>query len=274
MSKNLETILDLCIDDLKKGKSIEDCLKQHPRYSTVLKPLLSLVNNLYEAPVPEPKKNSINLTLLKIGEIAALEKKKTATTTSYKRPLFRFTPFRHAFAEVLAITLIIIVLLWTIKLISAESLFGELLYPVKLSTEKLKFSLASKPESKAVLRIAFSDARLDELIKTIEKDGTFDKSLLKALLKEAALALVEIETVQDHRFALFLPKINSLNSCQQATLRQLSHLVSEKHSELLDKAIVICNNRQAWLSHLMVNPKNSEIKCRYWGPGCLCNGIL
>ena len=111
MSKNLDTILDLCIDDLTKGKSIEDCLKKYPKYSRQLKPLLSLVDNLSDAPVPEPNKNSINLTLLKIGEIAALEKKKS--TISYKRPISRFKPFRHAFAEVLAITLGIFLFLWT-----------------------------------------------------------------------------------------------------------------------------------------------------------------
>ncbi|MGA1867380.1 MAG: DUF5667 domain-containing protein [bacterium] len=270
MSEKLETILDWCIDHLREGKSIEYCLRLYPGYASELEPLLKLSLDFEKIPKPEPTHEALNLTLLKIGEATAEQRKKRRF---YRRFIsFPFKINTPALAHVLAILLMVFVIGWTIKEISARSLPGGWFYPIKLSTEKVIFTLTRDAEEKASLRITFAGTRLNELIETIEHEGSLDRSLLRRLLREAALALYETSSIAEESYVLFLPKLSSLNCCQHGTLERLRSRVPEKERAVLDKALEICRNRKGWLEHLM-NKEKYGVKERRWGPGCLCDDI-
>ena len=270
MSEKIETILDWCIDYIREGKSIEYCLQQYPGYASELEPLLRLTQDFNEVPKPEPRNEALNMTLLKIGEAAAEQRKKSKLLKNFFNISLKInTP---AWANVLGIILVLFIFMVTIKGISARSLPGGWLYPIKLSSEKVLFTLTRDPESKASLRITYSNIRLDELIQTIKEQGSLDRIILKELLREAALALYELQPIEEEKFAFFLPKLNSHNCYQEVTLEKLKYHVSEKESAILEKALEICNNRKEWLTNLM-NPKEPGAMNRRWGPGCLCNGI-
>ncbi|MGA1824900.1 MAG: DUF5667 domain-containing protein [bacterium] len=270
MTEKIEIILDWCIDYLREGKSIEYCLKQYPGYAQKLEPLLRLTQGFNEVPKPEPSNEALNLTLLKIGEAAAEQRKKRRLVQYFfKIPLKINTP---AWANVLGIILILFIFMATIKGLSARSLPGGWLYPIKLSSEKVLFSLTRDPEDKALLRITYSNIRLDELIQTTKEQGSLDRIILKELLKEAALALYEAQTIEDEKFAFFLTKIKSLNCYHELILEKLKYHVSEKERAILDKALEICNNRKAWLTNMM-DEEEPGAQSRRWGPGCLCKDL-
>ena len=42
MPREIETILDLCLDEIRKGKSIEHCLDLYPEFASELEPILRL----------------------------------------------------------------------------------------------------------------------------------------------------------------------------------------------------------------------------------------
>ena len=50
----LEHILDLCIDALNRGDSIEQCLARHPEYTDELEPLLITAQEIIAVPQPLP----------------------------------------------------------------------------------------------------------------------------------------------------------------------------------------------------------------------------
>ena len=55
--RDLEHILDLCIDALNRGDSIEQCLARHPKYADELEPLLITAQEIiamYPNPSPAP----------------------------------------------------------------------------------------------------------------------------------------------------------------------------------------------------------------------------
>ena len=52
--RDLEHILDLCIDALNRGDSIEQCLARHPEYADELEPLLITAQEIIAIPQPLP----------------------------------------------------------------------------------------------------------------------------------------------------------------------------------------------------------------------------
>ena len=52
--RDLEHILDLCIDALNRGDSIEQCLARHPEYADELEPLLITAQEIIAVPQPLP----------------------------------------------------------------------------------------------------------------------------------------------------------------------------------------------------------------------------
>jgi len=264
MPRDIETILDLCLDELRKGKSIEYCLDLYPEFASELEPLLLLAKDIEEAPKPELRKEAINLTLIKIGEAAAVQRRRKPVYEKWIRSPFVLKP---AFAKAIAFVLVLVVAVWSIGALSARSFPGDLLYPLKLATERVKFTLTRSAEGKAELRITLADRRLEELVKSVEKKGSLDESVLRNLLKEAELALDEAKPVEEEEFALFLARLNYLNGYQQAVFEQLKLHVSAEERKVLDQAIEVCHQRSMHMMDMM-HSERSGIKSRRWRHGC------
>lgn len=266
MSKDIGTTLDLCLDKLKEGKSIEYCLNLYPELAAELEPLLHLTKDLEGVPKPEPRKEAINLALIKMGEAAAAgREKKTVIEKLFPRPFV----FRPAFAKALTFALILIFAVWSMGFLSSRSIPGNLLYPLKLATEKVKFTLTRSPEGKVELRLTLADRRLEELVRTVEQKGSLDESLVRNLLKEAELALDEAEPMDEEQFELFLTKLNHITEYQKTVLEQLKPRVPAEERKVLDRAVDICSERCKCLKKMM-NGEHSKKKSRCWTPECRC----
>jgi len=145
MADKLEIILDRCLDEIKKGKSIEYCLSLYPDFASELEPLLRLATDIEKLPKPEPRKEAINSTLIKIGEAITSQREKKVGKKVFHWP-FMLTP---AVARALAIVVIFIIAIGSMATISTRSLPGSWLYPIKLTTEKVQFAFIRNPEGKA-----------------------------------------------------------------------------------------------------------------------------
>lgn len=269
MSKDLETILDWCLNEVRKGKDIEYCLSLHPELASELKPLLLLAKDIEATPKLEPRKEAINLTLMRIGEAVSTRRKRS---TLYEKIFHRPIVIRYALTKALSFALILVVVVWTMGMLSARSLPGDLLYPLKLATEHVKFTLTRNAEGKAELRLTLTGARLEELVKTVEQQGRLDESLLRKLLKEAELALYEARPVEKDRFVLFLTKLNYHTDYQKSVLEQLKPSVPVQEQIVMDQAIKVCLRRCEFIKKMMDMERSGE-RCREWGPGCRCKDM-
>jgi hypothetical protein len=264
MQRDKETILDLCLDEIRKGKSIEYCLDLYPEFASELEPLLRLTKDIEETPKPEPRKEAINLTLIKIGEAAAAQRRRKPVFEKWIRRPFVLKP---AFAKAIAFVLVLVVAVWSIGAISARSFPGDLLYPLKLATERVQFTLTRSAEGKVELRLTLADRRLEELVKSVEQKGSLNESVLRNLLKEAELALDEAKPVEEEQFALFLARLNYLNDYQQAVFEQLKPRLSAEERKVLDQAIKVCHQRSMCMMDMM-HPERPGVKNRRWRHGC------
>jgi len=216
MEKDMETILDWCLDQMRRGKKIEDCLESYSQLAGELRPLLLLAKDIEGIPTPEPRKEALNLALMRVGE--------AISTARRRRPFFQRI-FLHGFlvrpavAGALSLALILVFIGWAVGMLSADSLPGDWLYAVKKAGEGMKYTLTRSADAKAELRMEFSGERLDELIRTVEESGALDKTLLQNLLNEAELALDEAQPVKEDTFTLIRQCLEEFKSLKLIDFR-------------------------------------------------------
>ncbi len=311
MEQNIELLLDNCIDEIRKGKSIDECLADYPQYEDVLKPLLQLAVQIENLPQPNPSSEALSSALINLGKemernTAAAEiseaivpsqrdvlPQKGFAASMKKRKTFSFFSegsFRNVFrksklAWALSTFLFFAVVLSAVT-VSANSVPGDILYPLKLATEKVKFFLTFDSYGKAELRLNFSDKRLNELVEVLQQSKTLDTSLLKDMLDEAKLALEENE-IPVEKASILTAKLNHVNAYQKTVLENIRPEVQATDRKIVDDAINVCDMRSRWMRRMMneeyqeqydeqdttpqsqtPNRKRHQPKRMQWGEGC------
>ncbi len=260
--ENLETILDICVEDLKRGVSFDEVLAKYPAHAEELKSLLTIVSKLESAPKAEPSTNAAYNALVKIGKHLSEQK--------VFKPRFNLDWFiipRFAFARVMAVILIVGLVTWTTGTASASALPGDILYPFKLMTEKVTLILTANSEGKTELRLTFSERRMQELLANYRENGVIDKNLIKDMLDEAKLALDGISDLPKEKQPLFYSKVVHFNDFQKDTLQSIQPQVSGAQKTYIDRAIEVCSSRGAWMQKMMKQEKYwpwDESSCCGW----------
>jgi len=277
MNPEFEKILDTCIEDMRAGKTLEQVLAAYPNDARQLKSLLEMAMQLEGLPAVEPSKVGLATTLIRIGR----------ETTRLRG---RFTPGRswplssQTMAWAAAAALVLIVLFTGVSSLSASSMPGDFLYPVKLVTEKVRFLLTFDSENRAELRLTFSEERLNELVKLSQQSGSVDTSLLKTMLMQAELALENADLPSEQAIP-FLSRLQHTNAYQQDMLEQIRPQIDSASRIQVDRAIGICGMRGRWLTDILtketlrdqtdsVKPQEASQSKKSdwdWGPGCSCD---
>lgn len=172
---NFDEILNTCLDLLQQGATVKDCLDQFPDSQAELKPILELTAQMnaiaFEPPsVAARQKGKDRLA-------AAVDSKQSQKASSLSKlisfdqirllilslfvfgqethPMTRFT--RSAFAGVL----VIFSFFFTLNA-SADSLPGDMLYPIKTLSQQARIQLAA-PENKTDVFAQIAATRIAEL---------------------------------------------------------------------------------------------------------------
>lgn len=271
MRNDIADALDACLDQIAEGATAEECLARFPELRPELDPLLRVSERLRDTPRHEPRPAAVRGALVAAGgAIRARDRKRVRNEGSFlqlarrlmlPRPILRFA------TACLAATAV----LWGGTSASARSAPGDLLYPLKLATERVTFVLASGPDRKAELRLTFADRRLDELVGSLQQGSRLDSDLLDQLLLEAELALDEAGTTSEGEYRLLLAKLEHFNSYQEDVLTQIRPTVSNGDAQLLDEAISVCGQRARWIRGIWEEQGGGTTLERRWGPGCRCD---
>ena len=244
--RNIEEILDICLEEIKKGASIDVVLAKFPEHAEELNLLLSIANKISATPKPQPSTNALYNALVEAGKY--LPKQKVF------KPRFGFDWLlnpQFVFVRTLAVILVASLLTWSITSASADALPGHFLYPFKLVTEKIRLVLTTNPQGEAELRLTFSERRMQELIVTYQKKGVVDKEVISAMLDEAKLALDKITSLPKEKQPIFYSKVNHFNAYQKETLQSIQPHVSGQDKEHIDRAIEVCSNRGKWMQKMV-----------------------
>lgn len=283
MRHDLALILDQCLDALASGRSIEECAALYPEIANELKPLLLTTVELKDLPQPEPRAAAVRSALVRAG--AALPRREAAAVAGERAGFGRWglrrptvTALRWAAALAASVALVV-----GIGTASAGSAPGDLLYPVKLVTERVVFALTTGPAERAELRLSFADKRLDELLRSARASGRIDPDLLKRLLDEATLALEQVKQAPDKQYRRVLTRVEAANTYQRRAFEYLQGVVRSDEAPLLSRAISTCDERERWVrgrwgvseqppaqapGAVETRPRPSPQPERCWGSGC------
>ncbi len=235
MKSKIDELLDQLLEEIKKGRSIEDCLKEYPEYADDLEPLLRLAMSIEDLPKSEPTPEAVEVTLRRVRTMVAAQMQ-TKSKFSFRK-VFSLQPVAM---RALAVVLLICIAGFATVLLSARSLPGDTLYPVKRFCEQIQYFVTISPEGKAELHLAFADKRATEFILTFKEGEQIDRELFNALLNEKKLALECTESLLDESCRKMLEKIRKCNCQQMELLEQLKPLVVDSDTMLINEAIMSC----------------------------------
>ncbi len=263
MDRQMERILDICLEKMGQGIPVDEVLMEYPQFREELKDLLTIARDIESIPLPQVRDEAVASCLIKVRNALQLQKK---TVWRAKLPRFQWPRLFYfpspAWAKALAFILIIILISWGSVNLSADSIPGNPLYPVKLTTERVKFFLTIDPGGKAELRLAYSEERTQELVRYLDEKGELNIRVLQAMLDEAALVMDNIPRLPKDKGIVYCLKLEQLCTFQEEVLEGLKSMVPLTQRQELDNAIQICQHRHEWMGKVIRN----EVPIGKWGP--------
>ncbi len=163
MSKNIYELLEECLSQMQAGAPIDEVLRTHDQQAADLRPLLEAslaARSLQAGPAPTSAQNRSRAQFL----AAAAELRQPA-----RRGLrLGFLPLR-ALVPALMVLLVVVSSLFVTGLVSAQSLPGDGLYPVKIAMEQAQLRLTTGTASRLSLEETFDERRVMEVADLLKR---------------------------------------------------------------------------------------------------------
>jgi hypothetical protein len=174
MNNALVDALDNAITLIRAGKSPDEVLELYPQWKNDLRPLLDAVLAARSLKVDTPAPNAAQARSRAQFLTMALRQPD-------KRPfLANFLHFKTALAAGLAL---VVVLLIGTGFASAQSIPGDILYPVKLASEQTRLLLITDPAQRLELQLAYDTERLDEVEAMVEHNRSSEITISGNLVR-------------------------------------------------------------------------------------------
>ncbi len=161
--REFENILDECLENMLRGKSIEQCLADYPDHAAALEPMLRTASRAKMAtnirPRPEFKDRARHQFQAAIRDMDV----KPARGHG-----FFFRSLKPAWIALAALVAIIIAGGGTVYA-AGNALPDSPLYPIKMATESVRLFLTPSDIGKAELYAEFADKRIEEIVKMADK---------------------------------------------------------------------------------------------------------
>ncbi|NIA14512.1 MAG: hypothetical protein GWP08_10565 [Nitrospiraceae bacterium] len=236
----MENILDECVEEMRAGQNIEDVLEKHTQFAEELRPLLAIASRLESLPAPSPSMAGMTRSMTRFSSDAVARSRR-------KHRGWPALLYQPALARAAAILVVAAALLWGTTTVSAGALPGDLLYPIKLATERAKFYLTINPEEKAELRIVFSEERLKEVVKAYNRGDGVKEELLETMLEEARKAVEIGAGLTGESGDLLVVRAANLSDYQREVLKRLGDNAPPPDREVFTSWMDMCGQRGGWM---------------------------
>jgi len=192
----VEDILNECIERVMGGESIEACLARYPEHAPELEPLLRVAVATATASQVEPRP----------GFKAEARYRLQAALQKPRRRRFALLRGQPKWVGAVAGVLLLFLAGSGTVVASASSVPGDVLYPVKTATERVRMAFARGDEARAELEIAFAERRAQEIVVLSERgrvekvDAVVDR--LTTHLERVKVRDIEVDKKVDRLKAL------------------------------------------------------------------------
>ena len=207
MAERFENILEECLQRLRHGESLEQCLARYPERAAELEPLLRVAMASRKASsdvAPRPEFRARTRYQIQ-SQLHDKEPKKASLVGWMPR-----------WAVVVASVVLVFLLAGTGTVAASRtSMPDNTLYPVKLATERVQLRLSRGDISKARVNVRLADRRVKEIVYLAKKgdSGRLDRALLRLEGHMEAIEQV-IEANEDR------PKVQEAMTALKALLEE------------------------------------------------------
>jgi hypothetical protein len=240
----LADALDKCLEQVRQGQTVDQVLVRYPAEAQELRPLLEVASHLGSLPEPNVSIQGLMRTLGRIGGRPAAP----GGSDAPQRKARWFS--RQVWGRAAAIVLLVLFTGWGTVNASANAVPGDLLYPLKLFTERARFVLSLNAQDRAELRIVFSSRRLREAVAQQQRTGEVDPGLLKKMLEEARLAVLTAPQLSEPGRQLLISRTAHMTDYQLETLDRFAP-DSQAQQQLIDQYREMCQQRGQWMRQML-----------------------
>ncbi len=256
MNRSPEELLDICLEMAWRGEDWKSFLAGYPAHSGDVEPLVRLALGFREAAEPlDAPVPGLSETLLRMGRELARRERDREEKAARRRAWSFGGMWGSAWAKAVFAALVLFVLGASAVELSARTVPGNLLYPVKILTERVRFALASDPEDRVELRITFSERRLDEVVKIFREGQGADRELVSAMLDEARAALDDAAKLPETKSSAYKTRIASLEGIQKERLRSVERWIPPDRRGDVAQAIRMCDDGWMRMREMMCGPQ-------------------
>lgn len=157
MNEELIEAFDMCWDKIKDGATIEECLRDYPNLSQDLQPFLETAIMAQSLSVSEVSNEVINRSRTRLlGNSAQMRHNKPAKEAFMRFPL--------VVISAVLLTLVFILGSRELIVVSAESLPGDDLYPIKRAVQDIRVRFTPNRELKHEMENQYRGQRIKEVI--------------------------------------------------------------------------------------------------------------
>ncbi|MCD6453600.1 MAG: hypothetical protein J7K77_04880 [Dehalococcoidales bacterium] len=183
-NRELENILDDCLQRLAEGESVEQCLKRYPEQTSQLGPLLGVAQAVGEASAIQPRPEFRSRARYEF---------RAALKVGGKRAPLRFRP-RWVIALMTASILLLVG--GGTAVAASNSMPDEPLYSVKLATERMQLAFTPSDIGKVKLSAMLADRRVAEIICMADKGDIWRVEITTRRLGRHLTALTQMVSTQ------------------------------------------------------------------------------
>lgn len=253
MKRTPEELLDICLEMALHGEDWMEFLSAYPDFLQEVESLVLLAREVQEVSGPlEVSVPGVSAALLLMGrELARRERSQKEETTQQKWGWFWGSTWAKA-----AVAGFVMLLLGASSVeLSARTVPGNFLYPIKILTERVRFALTSDPQERVELRLTFSERRLSEIVKTLQEGRGADKELVSAMLDEAKAALATAEKLPESKSVAYRSRFAFLEKQQKDRLRSVEGMVPAGRRKNVSEVIRMCDDGWARMRETMCGPQ-------------------
>jgi len=175
MPNRFASALDDCLERLRLGESLENCLERYPKQRDELELLLGMASRVSASYVPAqmaPQSFSRGRAQF-LSEAVQIKEQETPVRTRWFN--WGSRPMLIRGLATIFIALALMASLFTGgNIVSANSLPGDALYGVKRTSERVQLLLTLDAENKGELEQRFNERRVDEVRQVLEKGRQVD----------------------------------------------------------------------------------------------------
>jgi len=248
--RKFEQILERCLQEAIRTGDTEAALRRYPQHADGLRPLLevALATHRAYADVPAPP-GRLEAGRRRLLETAVRQRERTQAHPILKqrketKPKMKLVLATRLIGAALAAVIGVATIGGGATLAAADSLPGEMLYPVKLAGEDLRVSLASTPEDEVSLALQFSDERTTEIQALVEQGLPVPDTVVARMERHIVQAMNQAAWASEDEMPGLLKRIAQRTQTQAQTLEQVQAEAQEQNQFQIENAWRICQQAQ------------------------------